>query len=265
MKTIGVLFTGYNTEKYVEQSLQTWANAKLDRLMGYEFLISAVSVPFLEYKDDQYKDSTQDILWEFYNGRLIDHLITEPEYVKEHIARDKALQWLLSHGVDTVILWDSDEIATESQLEEILTKVELDRWTSWFSIQYRNFIFDGETYLEQPFTPPRIFRVNTNGHALDRFAWDNDPVYCINHYENGQAVKREVSYKELPSKLIRNEPVKHMTWLHENGKRKVEYQLKHFNGICGYKWNEEKNCLEFNDEYYKKIGQPIPRTMKISS
>lgn len=264
MKKIGILFTGYNTEKYVEQSLQTWSNARLDRLMGYDFSICAVSVPFEEYKDEPFKDKTQDILQEFYNRHLIDHLITQPEYVKENIARNNALQWLLAQGVDTIILWDSDEIAEESQLEEILTKVELDHWTSWFSIQYKNFVFDDKTYLEDSFTPPRIFRVNTNGYTLNNFAWDNDPIYLINHYENGQIISREISYKDLPSKLIRNKPVKHMTWLHENGKRKTEYQLKHF-GHCGYKWNNEKNCLEFNEEYYKKISQSIPKIIKISA
>jgi hypothetical protein len=262
--TIGVIYCGYNTEEYVDQSIQPWINARENRLGGDEFVICAVSVPFEEYKDDPFKDSTTDALKDYYNNFKIDQLITEPKYVKEHVARDAALQWLLTKGVEIVCMVDSDEIFTESQISDIFNKVHLDRFTSWFSIQYRNFVFDKETYLIEPFTPPRIFRVNTNGYTLTKFFWDNDLQYSMHHYENSRLAHKEISYRELPHKLIRNTPVNHYTWMNNpSGKRKCAYQLKHFSGVCGYKWDENNNCLVFNEEYYAKIGQKIPITMKL--
>lgn len=252
---IGCLFVGYNTEEYIHESIAPWIAAREDKLGDNTFIISAVSVPFEEYKNESFKDKTQDILRDYYNDFKIDHLITEPEYIKEHLARDKALQYLLFQGVDVICLWDADEVATEFQLIELFEKVNLDRWISWFNIPYKNFAFDKETYLEEPFCPPRIFRVNTNGYKLHRCFWDNDFSYI-----NSEG--KEISYKDLASKIIKINPINHYSWIGETAKRKILYQTKHF-GHCGYKWNEEKNCLEFNDEYYKKIEKPTPKIMKI--
>lgn len=255
MNKIGIIFAGYNTEEYIDESIKPWIEARANKLMGYEFVICAVSVPFLEYKDEPFKDGTTEALKDYYKNFKIDHLITEPIHIREHEARDLALQYLLKQNVDIVVLWDSDECATQEQIEEILIKVELDKWTSWFSIQYRNFAFDKNTYLAEPFTPPRIFRVKTSSCKLLAFAWDNDPTYQT---ENGKGI----SYKELPTKLIRNSPINHYSWIGETAKRKIEYQKNHFGGSCSYRW-DDINGLSFNEEYYKKLGQKVPEVMKI--
>lgn len=266
MKKIGVLYCGYNTEEYVEQSLQTWTNAKLDRLMGCEFVICAVSLPFLEYKGDSFKDKTQDILWEFYNGNLIDRLITEPEYIPEWVARDIAAQYLIGQGVDAIWLVDSDEIYDEQSIANILQYVELERFCSWFRIPLTNYVFDKQTVLEEKFCPPRIWRVNTNGYKLNECIFDNDFSYkgTVNTGYGFQEVL--VKDKDLPSKTIpsRLVDIKHFSWLSNSlSKRKIAYQVAR-GWQCSYKW-DDINGLSFNEEYYKKIGQPIPRTMKISS
>jgi hypothetical protein len=259
---IGLLFTGYNTEEYIDESIKPWIEVRANNLLGYEFVICAVSVPFFEYKGNLFKDSTQEVLRGYYKNLKIDHLITEPEYIKEHVARDLALQYLLEQGVDTVILWDSDEIATQSQLEEILSKVLLERYISWFSIQYKNFVFDSKTHLIEPFCPPRIFRVNTNGYKLLRFEWDNNVIYGTDCFEFNKNCRKEVRQDDLPHKLIRNSPITHMTWMNNlSGKRKQEYQMRHF-GLCSYKW-DDINGLSFNEDYYKKLGQKLPETAKL--
>jgi hypothetical protein len=43
----------------------------------------------------------------------------------------------------------------------------------------------------------------------------------------------------------------------------VEYQLKRYNGVCSYKWNEEYNVIEFNEHFYKTHNIPIPKVKKI--
>jgi hypothetical protein len=55
--------------------------------------------------------------------------------------------------------------------------------------------------------------------------------------------------------------IQHFSWLNnEKSKKKCEYQKRHFSGVCGYKWNEKENKLEFNELYYRSIGQFIPFT-----
>jgi hypothetical protein len=50
-----------------------------------------------------------------------------------------------------------------------------------------------------------------------------------------------------------------MSWLNSNSKQKIAYQTKRWGDFgCSYKWNEEGNCLQFNEEYFKKTGQPLP-------
>lgn len=262
MQKIGILYCGYNTEEYVDQSIQPWINARADKLMGCEFVICAVSVPFLEYKDDNFRDGTTEALNDYYKNFKIDHLITEPQYVLEHIARDNALQYLLSQGIDSLILVDADEIWEESQIKEILGKVCLDKFTSWFSVQYRNFVFDKQTHLVDYFTPPRIFRVETNGYKLLRFNWDNDTVYGTDCFEFNKNCRKEVPHRELPHKLIRGTAINHYSWIGETAKRKIFYQQAHFQGVCSYKW-DDINGLSFNEDYYKKLGQKVPEVVKL--
>jgi hypothetical protein len=52
--------------------------------------------------------------------------------------------------------------------------------------------------------------------------------------------------------------VKHLTWMHENGKSKYEYQMKHF-GACSYKWNYQKNELEFNEDFFIRNNVTKPK------
>lgn len=258
MNKIGVLYCGYNTEEYINSSLIPWIQARELKPANCEFLISAVSVPFLEYKDLKVKkDNTQRDLESYKYNNNIDHLFISNDYYTEKDARNKALEPLLSAGCEAIWLVDSDEAYSIYDIEKILNYVNLEKFISWFSVSYKNYVFNVNTYLKDPFTPPRIFRVNTNGYKLGGFYWDNDIAYFNGFTPN-------LSYKELPSKTIPSKIafVPHFTWLStEKNKLKCEYQQKHF-GHCGYKWNEVENKLEFNEEYYKKIGQQIPEIIK---
>ena len=48
-----------------------------------------------------------------------------------------------------------------------------------------------------------------------------------------------------------------MTWLHNNSKDKYFYHMKHF-GECSYLWNEEKQEVEINYDYYRKYNKNVP-------
>jgi hypothetical protein len=259
---IGIVFCAYNCSETLEYSLEHWIKAREFQLAGNQYLISAVSIPFAEYKDiDLPVDETPDLLSNYKNCNLIDYLFTEPKFIKESEARNLALAPLLKEDVDYIILWDGDEVITTSQIISILNFVKLDPFCSWFSISYKNFVFNKNTYLVSPFTPPRIFRVKTNGYTIDSFSWDNDILYNNQFYSN-----HYVDYKSLPTKVIPKTVawVDHYTWLSNPKTRaKILYQQKHFNGVCSYRWNEAKNCVEFDPDFYSRRRLPIPEVATI--
>jgi hypothetical protein len=259
---IGILFCAYNCEETVHESLNGWLQAKESKLDGNEYIISAVSVPFKEYKDiNQNPDNTQYVLGEYVQSNKVDYLVSSPEFISESEARNLALEPLLTENLDLVILFDGDEIITTSQISNIINFIRLDPWCSWFSFSYKNYVFDTNTYLVDPFTPPRAFRVKTNGYILSSFNWDNDTVY--KNILNSEYI----FFKRLPTKVIPTSVawIKHLTWLNnEKTKNKIAYQLNHFNGVCSYGWDREKDCLEFNMDFYSKNNIPLPITAKDS-
>ena len=118
---IGCLYTAFNCKDCIKDSLLPWIEAKKVKLNGNEFLISAVSVPFEEYKDiTSEDDGTVDILDEYLKRSEIDNLIKEPKFIKEHIARDNALQYLLKQNIDSFIIIDGDEFYSLDQISSIL-------------------------------------------------------------------------------------------------------------------------------------------------
>jgi hypothetical protein len=248
---------------YIEGSLTPWVSAKKDRFLdGVEVVISAVSLPFAEYKgnNDPIDYRSEDIL----NGALaigdIDYLTTGPAYISEAEARTLALKPLIDAKCDVFAIWDGDEHPSIEQIENIIKFVNLNPWQTWFKLSYKNYVFDENTYLVDRFQPPRIFRVTSNGYTLKDFYFDNDVRYEGFVAGAGGFENKVLSYKDLPNKVIPPawSDIKHLSWLsNESSKRKVAYQMAHF-GQCSYKWDEVNDKLAFNEEYFAKLGLPIP-------
>tara|TARA_Y100000356_G_scaffold121822_1_gene115460 strand:- start:2022 stop:2777 length:756 start_codon:yes stop_codon:yes gene_type:complete len=251
MKKYGIIYCAYNTEDYVLESIDPF-------LKRDNHIVSAVSVPFKEYKGiDCLHDHTTDILRELVEQKKLKYLVDSPQYISEAEARNNALFYLKKYNLDYIWLVDSDEFYTEEHINKIEEYVESSS-KNLFKISLKNHVFDLDHYLEEPFCPPRIFKTNINNTIkMAGFYWDNDMSYEY----NGQMI----SYENMELETIPKEVayIPHYTWLNDRiGKRKVEYQHKHF-GHCSYKWNHEKHCLEFDESFYKKMNQPIPKVKKV--
>jgi glycosyltransferase involved in cell wall biosynthesis len=254
MKKYGILFCGYNSEEYVEKSLSSFLNKD-------NFVISAVSVPFLEYKDQEpFEDETTNILRRYLHEGKIHYLVDFPKFIKEAEARDLALDYLLTEGVDYFWIVDADEIYSEKDIKNICEFVEQSK-EDWFKISLKNFVFDTQTYLQEPFCPPRIFKTQSkNKFSHPRFIWDNDVIYSDSNSNE------TLHYTMLPNICIPQDVawVDHYSWMNDNiGRRKVQYQQGHF-GHCSFKWNEEKKRLEFDEEYFEKTKEPLPKVFTIT-
>jgi len=257
MKKYGIIYCGFNTEEYVLQSIDPFLNKD-------NYFVSAVSVPFEEYRDiDKLEDNTTVILKDLVSQGRLKHLVDHPRFISEAEARNLALHNLKEYDVDYIWMVDSDEFYTEDQIKSIEKYVESSD-QNLFKISLRNFVFDKEHYLEEPFQPPRIFKTKIfipkleDFIFLENFYWDNDIYYSYNN----QVIKYN-DIEELTAIPEEIACVRHYTWLNDAiGKRKVAYQHKHF-GHCGYKWNEEKKSLEFDEEFHTINNIPIPKVKKI--
>jgi len=267
MSKICVLLCAYNMAEYLDKCLSSWIFAKNDKFGGNEFVISAVSASFAEYKDAGIKeDNTKELLREYYNKHEIDYLSDNLEWVSEKEARNAALKPLLQAGCDIFWMVDLDEFYTVEEIQNILDYVKLEKWISSFSVCLKNFVFNDKTYLAEPFSPNRIWRGETNGYKLKECIYDNNMSYEGDVVYNAYFEHRIIGEKDLPHKVIpqRVAWVKHLTWMNDLKSRdKISYQLKRW-GVCSYKW-DDTNGLSFNEDYYKKIGQPIPKVVRISS
>ena len=250
MKKFGIVYCGYNTEDYVLRSISPFLDRK-------NHVVSAVSVPFSEYKGiDTFHDTTTDLLRELVNQKRLKYLVDSPQYVSEAEARNNALFYLKKYNIDYIWLVDSDEFYTEEDIENIETYVESSN-KNLFKLSLKNHVFDLDHYLEEPFCPPRIFKVNIDDKfKLANFYWDND--VCYSH--NGKLIR----YNQIEDLDIIPEDVAyipHYTWLNDTiGKRKVDYQNRHF-GHCGYKWNYVDGGLEFNEKFYQEHDIPTPKVI----
>lgn len=246
---IGILGCGFNCVEDIENRLSPWFESAKEFNMVFSF----VSCMFKEYKDlTKNEDNKQTIeyLTELKNKNLIQYFSSSETPLVESDARNLALFPLLADNVDCVWLLDlSDEYYTKEEIKAIVNYIHNDKFNQWYSVNFKNYILDGKQWIDD-FCPPRIF-FNTRGLKIVKFYWDNDIIYS-----NG---RDELNYKYLVNQKIPKHyaHVRHMTWLHTNGKLKVEYQNRHF-GHCSYKWNNEKNELEIDRNFFIKNNIPQP-------
>lgn len=259
---IGCLFCAYNCDHSIDEVLKPWLEVKR-RATPDQFILSFSYGQFKESADLFGAATIEYPAWYDRHKANVDHFQLLPP-LSEAENRNAALRPLLEAGCDLIMLVDAqDEYFTVAQIDEIFNRVHLEKFVSWFSVPYRNFVFDRNTYLAENFCPPRIFRTKTNGWNLIDFYWDNDIRMGSSCFEFNKSCEKTCSYKDLPTKLIKVEPVRHDSWLSNSISRgKVKYQMAHF-GRSGFKWNEIEDRLEFNEEYYQKLGQKIPEVIKI--
>jgi hypothetical protein len=265
---IGVIFALHGlTQKEFDDVMVPWVKFKEGMAQkGVEIIMTAVSYTFLENRElfPEMFEENRATIEEIEKSNYFSFIFSDKEAaletnLQEAGVRDKALQFLKSQNVDFIWLWDGDEFATTDELNSIYSYLSFPHEFAWFSISYKNYVFDNKTYLSDPFTPPRIFKANYFGRKIHRFYLDNDISYLTKDGE-------EIRFQSLPHRIIprRIAWIKHLSWLSdERSKRKIKYQLSHFGkygGDCSYAWDEKNNKLIFNLDFFKKRGEMVPQT-----
>lgn len=251
---ISLHFSAYQAAEYLDKFLSPWLQYK--EKYG-DLKISAGHVCFKEFQEMGFSvespDGTHNLLKEKHKKGEIDYYSFIDKPLTEAEARTEILQPLLKDNVEFVWISAPDEIISLIEIEKAIEYTKKDKFIQWYRVEYKNLTFSETTYT-RGFCPPRIY-FNNRGYKIDRFFADDEILYK----RNGQ----DINYLDLPSKQIPFQicsPLHH-TWV--NGQRsiqKVKYQEKRFNPPnghgCSFKINKDK--LEWNPDYYKRINQSFP-------
>jgi hypothetical protein len=258
---IGVVYIAWQSEDLLTASLQPWIEARATRLGGNDFVICAVSVPFEGFPQEEKRDKTQALLAAKHDLGYIDQVIMGETPLAETEARSRALDWLKTQSVTEVIQVDADEIYATSDISSIFTFVAKRPEIAWFRLCLKNYVGingDGKTYLVEPFTPPRIHRINLQG-GFTAYGFYNDNDIC---YTGGitRNVKRQ---DQFPSMTIPKSVVfvPHYSWpASERSHRKIRYQIEGRKWpSCSFSWDDTKGLI-FNEAHVRALGQPLPET-----
>lgn len=252
---VGVIFTAWQMAEYLPQSLGPWTDVRAQRLDDHEIVICAINVPFAGFPQAETSDVTTQILKNRLEDQEIDHLITSDEPMAETEARGAALTYLKTRDVDIVVQWDADEITTEYDISRILRYVDGQPYVAWFRISYANLVFDRRTRLVDPFTPPRIHRVQFGIDEATHFSADNDIAYGPRH----QSALPSMTIPEAVAAPL------HYSWVADDEtsrarcRAKIRYQLEGRQWpSCSFAWDDADGLI-FNP------ALSAPRTQRLSA
>lgn len=248
---IGVIWCGYRCREFIPASLAGWIAAR----QKHGLLICAVSMPFGDFPNGP-EDGTKACLIDELAAGHLDNLLLGETPVKETEARGAALRWLIEQGCDMLIQADSDELWELDQIDGTIAFMAARPGIAWARGSLRNYVFDRQTYLVDPFTPPRIHRVHIAGGYKASAFWDDNNVLYHRPWEVNE--RREVRDIELPHVTIpKSLSVRHITWMNDgpNGRShsKIRYQeARGWNPT--FAWDDSRGGLIWRD------GQPVSET-----
>lgn len=242
---------GWNCREHLEKVLEPWISLKKEFPDNIFFSVSYGQFPEVAQLNlSQVSDGSLDVLnWHQQNGN-IDSLFVAQTPMYEHELRNASLSKAKVEDYDLVWLLDlQDEIYTRENIMAILKFVDNNLEYDWFKLSFKNFFRDEKTYYRPLFTAPRLWLAKRNGN-VGGFFYDNDMVY------REGLEQRLVPYTTVPEDVAL---IKHFSW---NGskqrlKAKIAFQIIHYQ-TSSFRWDNEKNELTFNENYYKERGESVP-------
>jgi hypothetical protein len=248
-KKIGLLLTAYNCENYINPCLDPWIKLK----EKYNIKIAVNSGMFSDYKALGFENRNQGTLDKLNKYKFDFFIKTDDQnLLDEDSSRNKCLDYLINdQHCDLIWILDADEIYKELEIKNIINYVNKND-ALYYSVNFKNYLFTKD--YSSDYLPPRIFWTNKNS-GIKNFYFDNHIKY-----NNGSASEIFPSH-EIPKNIAY---VDHYSWLAEDSrtKEKIIYQNKRFageeNAKCSFIWDDNYNCLLFNEDFYKKRNLQKP-------
>jgi len=248
---LGIVYLSYGMPEMLDESLSAFLELKKEG----KCKISAASILFPEYEGLIEDNVTHNILLSAHKDGKIDYLLQQnqldPSDMSEAAIRTNLLRGL--RDCEYILLVDGDEIYSKESVVNILEFARGRREIWYFDIAFRNYVFDKEHYLDTIYFKRLFYNFAAPNDYIEKFYWDCDVTW----------LSGRDSFKprgRIPESVAL---VEHYSWLNSYGKAKVAYQHRHFGeDKCSFRWNEEKNTLELNEDFYLKYNQPIPLVHK---
>lgn len=256
---VGISGIGYQCEEHLAEVLQPWT--ELRATGKHQLLISVAHGLLPEVKiamqnNPETPDQSLPMLRKYLLRKEIDALVVSPQSKYEWDMRTCTLPFLVRRRIDLLWLLDlQDEIYSVDEVLRILDFIEAHQEAVWFKMNFKNYAFAPDCFVDD-FVAPRVWRA-TRPSAIRCFHYDNSITY-----ENGE-LQEGLPHCTIPRDLAFP---KHLSWVGtpQYLKRKIRYQHLHY-GLCSYKWDEEKNCLRFDEGYYVRLKKKIPKVHRESS
>jgi hypothetical protein len=251
---IGVLFTVYNCEDYLNDCLSPWFELK-DK---YDIVFASNSGMFSDYLHLGIPYRNEETL-KILSNYDMDFLITTKgkNLLGEDESRNLCLDYLNKRNCDLIWVLDGDEIYTKEQIENILEYIQKNPTYDYYSVNFKNLTISENYHLD--YTHERITWTNRHD-GIKSFYFDNQFIF------NDGTLLKDSSGIEIPKSVAH---ILHKSWLSSDirTKDKIIYQRHRYNGDdgqrpihcrCTYEWNEEKNRLEFSKEFHECRGVELP-------
>lgn len=248
---IGIVFTAYNCDTYITDSLRPWIELKNE----LDIIISVNSGMFKDYIDLGFEEKNKNTLSVISNSN-VDFLATTSgkNLLDEDFSRNISLEYLKRHNCDLIWAVDGDEIYTKEEIKNTLKYIESHPNDHSFSVEFKNYTFE-YPYFTKGFRKPIIYRNNINhNNGISHFTFD---TYI--KFNNGVEVNDMLLSNPVPKKLAF---VSHYSWINNDSrtKEKIKYQNIRYvgpeNKRCAFVL--QNNKLKFNKEFFEYRNMQIP-------
>lgn len=258
---IGVMFVGYNVMEHMDSVINPWIYRKSIDVDNNYFLSCANGIfsefyeLFKQGKAENVEDGSREKLKVLFSEKKIDHLYIpneeNGEILTEQQIRTKSLEFLKNKKCELIWIVElQDEVYTQEQIDIILRLIKKYNNYSQYKINFKNYVFDKSHYIDD-FISTRIFWDKDSVHGgINYFNWSADVIF------NDGTMSINSSSMTIPKKAAF---VTHYSWVgsKEYLISKINYRLLH-DKVCSYKWNDEKDCLEFDDSFFQRYGLTKP-------
>lgn len=249
---IGIIYTSYNCEKYVDESLEPWLRLKDE----FNIIFAANSGMFRDYLSVGIEEKNEGTLRKILEKKL-DFLITTSgkNLLGEDASRNMCLEYLKQQDCDILLLLDGDEIYTEDQIRGIFKFVEENPEYDGYSINFKNYTIRPGLF-QYEYCHRRLLWMKRNG-GISHFHFDNYFHYVENAECNSICIPKNIAY------------VDHYSWVNTDSRviDKISYQNYRYSGVegslpihlrCAFRLNDETGHLEFNDKFWDCFFDQVP-------
>lgn len=243
---LGIIYLSYGRPELDEKALEPFIQLREDGICK----IAAASSIFPEYLDVIEDKETYKRLKKLKEDNKIDYLYNNSIIYSETSLRTVLLKQL--GDCEYILLVDADEIFDVSQIKAALEFSDRFPDIYYFDLAFRQYFRDEQHHIGIEYFK-RLFRNNSND-SITQFYFD-----CDAEFTSG---KDQIKARgKIPQGVL---TVEHYTWVNSVAKNKIIYQTKRWGqDLCSFKWNEQLNQVELNENHYIKYNKPLPQIYKI--